>query len=143
VSGGRGAVLKFELERPGFTHFHLNPTLVRVQTVVRYNYLRASPPMRRKRKLQRINGAYRWSSRQHLAGSHCDLRMWCGTNAGSGESRGITVAHLTKDGDNVCTVLSSGAPLELSCLSMLYNCSSTQRLRLHKHKIQFRHLHGD
>jgi hypothetical protein len=49
--------------------------------------------------------------------------MWCGTNASSGESRRITVAHLmtfTEDGDDVFTVLSSGAQLELSCLSMLY-----------------------
>jgi hypothetical protein len=49
--------------------------------------------------------------------------MWCGTNPCNGKWRRITVAQLmtfTEDGDNVLTVLSSGAPLELSCLSMLY-----------------------
>jgi len=38
------------------------------------------------------------------------LRMRCGTNASSGESRRITVAHLmafTEDGHNLFTVLSS------------------------------------
>jgi hypothetical protein len=41
----------------------------------------------------------------------------CGS---SGESRRVTVAHLmtfTEDGGNVFTVLSSAAPLELSCFS--------------------------
>jgi hypothetical protein len=50
--------------------------------------------------------------------------MWCGTNASSGESRRIIVARLmtlAEDGNNAFTVLSSGAPLELSCLSILYS----------------------
>jgi len=35
------------------------------------------------------------------------MRMWCGTNASSGESQRITVAHLVtymEDGDNVILI---------------------------------------
>ena len=63
-----------------------------------------------------------YMSVRHRTSVWIPLRKWCGLNASSGESRRITVVtvHLvtfTEDGDNVFTVLSNGAPLELSCLS--------------------------